>query len=156
MPSVPNADALCRVSNDRSRVRSWPTSPLDLGVSGAAAQFLAITIVVLPLMAVTIMFGELIPKVFGLRNNEWVCLRLSPVMEWFTYCVWFAVWLFETSVTLLMKWGERHWKPSGECAPSSAAGALQELRAIAAMHQMFRDCSQSLYRSDSGKPRRSA
>ena len=105
---------------------------LDLGMSGAAAQFLAIAIVVVPLMAVTITFGELVPKVFALRNKEWVCLRLSPVMEWFTYSVWFAVWLFETSVTLVMKCGERLGKPSSECRASSEEAALQELRAIAA------------------------
>ena len=44
----------------------------------AAATVLAIAVVVIPLTFFTIMFGELMPKVFSLRNKEWVCLRLSP------------------------------------------------------------------------------
>ena len=53
----------------------------------------------LPLTLFTILFGELMPKVFSLRNKEWVCLRLSPLMRWFCFSVWPAVWLFETCVT---------------------------------------------------------
>ena len=52
-----------------------------LGMAPGLAEFLAIALVVLPLSAVTIVCGELVPKVFALRNKEWVCLRLSPVMR---------------------------------------------------------------------------
>ncbi len=51
-----------------------------LGLSPAAANVLAITLIVLPLTAVTIVIGELVPKLFALRNKEWVCLRLSLPM----------------------------------------------------------------------------
>ena len=105
---------------------------LDLGVSPATAQFLAIGIVVVPLTVVTITFGELVPKVFALRNTEWICLRLSPWMQWFAFCVWPAVWLFEVSVTGIMKLGEQCWKPSSVSRSSSEEVALQELRGIAA------------------------
>ncbi len=48
------------------------------GLSPATANVLAIIVVVLPLTGVTIVGGELLPKLFALRNKEWVCLRLSP------------------------------------------------------------------------------
>lgn len=111
---------------------------LDLGVSAAMAQFLAIAIVVIPLTVVTITFGELVPKVFALRNTEWICLRLSPLMRWFAISVWPAVWFFETSVTGITKLGERRWKPIGASRSSSDEVALQELRAIAAVARTSR------------------
>lgn len=109
-----------------------------LGLSAGMAQFIAIAIVVVPLTVVTIIFGELVPKVFALRNKEWVCLKLSPAMEWFAWCTWPAVWLFETSVSVIMSWGERRFrKGRGSIGPSDEA-ALQELRAIAALARMSR------------------
>ena len=53
-----------------------------LGWSWTVSEFLAIALVVVPLTVVTIVFGELVPKVFALRNKEWVCLRMSPAMRW--------------------------------------------------------------------------
>jgi putative hemolysin len=53
-----------------------------MGLRSGFADLLAITIVVVPLSIITITVGELIPKVFALRNAEWVCLRLSPIMRW--------------------------------------------------------------------------
>jgi putative hemolysin len=107
-----------------------------LGISAAAAEILAIAIVVLPLTVVTIIFGELIPKVFALRHAEWVCLKLSPFMRWFALTVWPAVWLFERVVTGIMSWGERRMRPGGTAAPESVE--LQELRATAALARASR------------------
>ncbi|MEX0585633.1 MAG: CBS domain-containing protein, partial [Pirellulales bacterium] len=84
-----------------------------------------------------IIFGELVPKVFALRHKEWVCLKLSPMMEWFSFSVWPAVWFFETSVELIMHWGSR-WQPKQGQGGHSDEGALQELRAIAALARMSR------------------
>ncbi len=56
---------------------------LEWGIPQSLSQILAIALVVLPLTIVTIVVGELVPKVFALRNKEWVCLTLSPIMEWF-------------------------------------------------------------------------
>ena len=61
---------------------------LSLGISGGFAKTLAIAMVVVPLTMVTIIFGELLPKVFALRNKEWVCLQLSPLMQWVSRSVW--------------------------------------------------------------------
>lgn len=103
-----------------------------LALSAPAATVLALAAVVIPLTFLTILFGELVPKVFSLRNKEWVCLRLSPVMRWFCFSVWPAVWLFETSVMTLLAWSERRWRPGSQPAIKSEAVELLELRAHAA------------------------
>lgn len=109
-----------------------------LGMAPGLAEFLAIALVVLPLSAVTIVCGELVPKVFALRNKEWVCLRLSPVMRWFSFSVWPAVWLFETLVMAFMSWGERRWQPRLDAHSKSETGVLQELHAITALARTAR------------------
>jgi putative hemolysin len=109
-----------------------------LGWSAGWADVAAITIVVLPLSFATIVIGELIPKVFALRNKEWVCLQLSPIMRWFALGAWPAVWLFESLVTRVMSWGERRWQARLDRVAKSEASELQELRAIAALARTAR------------------
>jgi putative hemolysin len=58
-------------------------------------------------------------------------------MEWFAYAVWPAVWFFETSVSAIMRWGERRWKKGRREGPSEEP-TLQELRAIAALARTSR------------------
>jgi putative hemolysin len=106
-----------------------------LGVKQGTADVIAIAGVVLPLTVVTIIVGELIPKVFAIRNAEWVCLRLSPFMRWFAFSVWPAVWLFETIVTGVMTWGESMRK-EGSAKPETAE--LHEIRATAALARASR------------------
>jgi putative hemolysin len=103
-----------------------------LGISDGAAELLAVVVIVVPLTFVTILFGELVPKVFSLKNKEWVCLRFSPMMRWFCFSVWPAVWLFETSVTAMLAWSERRWRPRMDPMAKSEAVELLELRAHAA------------------------
>ncbi len=104
----------------------------NLGLSPAFSAVLAIALVVVPLTLFTMMFGELIPKVFSLRNKEWVCLRLSPVMRWFCFSVWPAVWMFEGAVRGIMRWTERRWRPWTDPSVKREAIELLELRAHAA------------------------
>jgi putative hemolysin len=104
----------------------------SFGFSPSLAGFLAITLIVVPLTFVTIMLGELVPKVFAMRHTEWVCLRLSPLMRWFSYVAWPAVWLFEGTVRAMMNWGERRWWKGIGGRPKGEAAALLELRAHAA------------------------
>lgn len=110
----------------------------QLGLHPGWAQFSAITTVVIPLSVVTILFGELLPKVFALRNKEWVCLRLSPGMRWFSFAFWPIVWLFETLVTNLMSWGERRWQHRLDGDAKQEAVELVELRAVAALARTSR------------------
>ncbi len=76
---------------------------LSRGVPESLSQILAIAVVVVPLTIVTIVVGELVPKVFALRNKELVCLALSPVMEWFAISVRPAVWFLKGSVSWIMR-----------------------------------------------------
>lgn len=107
-------------------------------VSPPTAEFLALTIIVVPLTVITILIGELIPKVFALRNKELVCLRLSPVMYWFSMVVWPAVWLLEAAVIGAVAVGERFVFRSGSPASREEAAHLQELRATAALARSSR------------------
>ncbi len=50
-------------------------------ISMTLAQVIAITFIVIPLILVTIIFAELVPKMFALNNKEWLVLRLSPAMK---------------------------------------------------------------------------
>lgn len=102
-------------------LQSW------LGVTPGVAKSLAIAAVVLPLTVVTIIFGELIPKVLAVRNTEAVCLRFSPAMKWLSYTFWPIVWMLESSVKTLIRWVEHLWK-RGEGDDRSKDSQLQELK----------------------------
>ena len=52
-----------------------------LKISAEFADFLAVTMVVIPLSGVTIIVGELIPKTLAIKHSEWVCLAFSPAMR---------------------------------------------------------------------------
>ena len=94
------------------------------GVPESLSQLLAIAIVVLPLTVVTIVAGELVPKVFALRNQEFVCLTLSPIMEWFATSVRPAVWFLETAVSWIMRIAGRYNDDAeGETAIKELHGA---------------------------------
>lgn len=105
------------------------------GWSTQLAEFIALTLVVLPLTAFTILFGELVPKVFALRNPERVCLKLSPAMRCFTFSVWPAVWFFESIVSALANWGQKRLEQKDG---KSESAELQELRASVALARMSR------------------
>ncbi len=104
----------------------------DLGVSPGLAALLAVATVVVPLTVVTIVLGELAPKIFSLRNNEWVCLRLSPWMSGIAGIAWPIVGVLEKSTSIITRWGERRWRQRVPQTKSEAA-ELQELRAVAAL-----------------------
>ena len=106
------------------------------GLSDGVSQILAIALVVLPLTVFTIVFGELVPKVFALRNREWVCLRLSPPMEWFSCSVAPAVWFLDGVVTRIVNWGESSWK--SDSAGDSEEAVIQDLHGAAAVARMTR------------------
>jgi putative hemolysin len=110
----------------------------SLGLSEQMADVAAIALVVIPLTVVTIVLGELIPKVFSLRNAEWVCLTLSPAMRWFSFSVWPAVWLLEFLVIAVMAWGERRLSRGKDAQAKSETAELQDLRASAALARASR------------------
>jgi putative hemolysin len=108
----------------------------QMGFSPVAASVAAIALVVVPLTGMTILCGELMPKLFALRHKEWVCLRLSPMMQWVAISTRPFVWLLERVALTLMSFTERHWK-LGDTVRSEVA-ELQELRAVAALARTAR------------------
>lgn len=103
----------------------------SFGIGETLSEFVAICLVVGPLTAITIVVGELLPKLFSLRNKEWVCLALSPTMRFFAWIAMPIVWGLEASATGLMEFSERFWRPTSEGDFKSESAELQELRAIA-------------------------
>ena len=101
---------------------------LRLGLGRIVTQILTLAIVVAPLTAVTIVVGELVPKVFALRNPERICLLLSPPMEWFAKIVRPAVWFFETVTRLIVSIWHRRTDDEG-----GSEATLQEIRSAAAL-----------------------
>jgi putative hemolysin len=90
-------------------VDEWLTPVLSsyFGVSHHWAQAIALTCFVVPLSAVTIVVGELIPKVFALKNPEWICTGLSPIMWAFAMIFYPPVLLLEWLTTTLVAAIER-------------------------------------------------
>jgi putative hemolysin len=121
-----------------AETRIVPVLREHFAISVGLAEFLAVALVVLPLTIVTIIFGELIPKLFALRNKEWVCLRMSVAMQWFAWSVWPVVWLLETAVMTLMRFGQRFWQAKIDQQVQSESAELQELRASVSLARTSR------------------
>jgi len=115
-----------------------PLLEREFGLSSGTADLIAIATVVVPLTVISIIFGELVPKVFALRNKEMVCLLLSGAMRWFTFSVWPAVRFFEATVTAITHLAERLLKPRFDRTTRSEETHIQELRASAALARASR------------------
>lgn len=97
-------------------------------VREGVADFLAIALLVVPLSAVTIIVGELIPKVFAIRNAELVCLLLSPGMRIFSLLTFPIVWIFEQATKVVVKLATSLLAEHHTALSDNPAG-LHELRA---------------------------
>ena len=78
-------------------------SPLirqSLNLPERFADIIALVCFVVPLAALTTVIGELVPKVLAIKNPEWVCVTLSPVMWAFAVVIYPAVLLFEWMTTI--------------------------------------------------------
>src|SRR5690606_18160913 len=62
--------------------------------------------------------------------QEWVTLRLSPMMNWFAFAVWPLVWCLESTVMFLVHRFEHFWKHRLDRGRGDSM-ELQELRASA-------------------------
>lgn len=85
----------------------------SLSVSPELADILSVAMVVIPLSAVTIIVGELVPKSLALRNSEWVCLRLSPLMKGFASVVYPGMVFLEWITRVLVRAFERRVSTGG-------------------------------------------
>jgi putative hemolysin len=75
----------------------------QLGVSERLADVLALVCFVIPLSAFTIVLGELIPKVLAIKNAEFVCVALSPLMWVLSLVFYPAVLVFEWLTMTLVR-----------------------------------------------------
>lgn len=110
----------------------------DAGLGPKPAAVVAIAAVVIPLTGLTIVLGELVPKLLALRHKEWVCLQLSPAVLWLRIAVWPAVWALENSATLLTAALERFLRVGGLGELGAEEQELQDLRAVASLARAAR------------------
>lgn len=108
----------------------------EIGISYFYAEILSLICLVVPLSAFTIIFAELVPKMFALDNRESVCLALSPIMKAITRIADPVVSFFETIVKKIMSFDRK--KKGGEPADSHEKQSLHELKAAAALARTSR------------------
>ncbi|MBU9889219.1 MAG: hemolysin family protein [Candidatus Omnitrophica bacterium] len=106
-----------------------------LKIPDAAAEIAAIICLVVPLSAFTIIFAELVPKMFALQNKEWVLLSLSPAMKKIAWITHPAVSVFERAVKKVMSINLRKVKAD---AASEEQQGLHELKAAATLARTSR------------------
>ncbi|MDD5085631.1 MAG: hemolysin family protein [Candidatus Omnitrophica bacterium] len=106
-----------------------------LGISEPISKVIAIASLVIPLGFFTIIFSELVPKMFALNNREWVCLRLSGTMKALAQIAYPVVSVFENVVKALIKLGARRWQPPKGIEEHQT---IHELRAAAALARTSR------------------
>ena len=106
-------------------------------LSSGVADFAAVALVVIPLSALTLVVGELFPKVYALKNKEIVCLKLSPAMAVLSRIAFPAVWVLEQTCSLMLDWWDRRWaaRMGGHKAEVTE---MQELRAVVALARTSR------------------
>ena len=100
------------------------------------AEILALICFVIPLGAFTIIFAELVPKMFALENRQRVCLSLSPVMKVILYVANPIVFLFEAVVKKIMWLSFK--KAKNKTASAEDIQSLHELRAAVSLAKTSR------------------
>lgn len=102
-------------------------------LSPRMSEAIALVLFVIPLSAVTIIFGELIPKVFAIENREWVCLRLSPMMRALSLFAAPLANIFEHSVKMLLGLGRRALRNRLETPIGDTASSWHDLKAAVSL-----------------------
>jgi putative hemolysin len=99
------------------------------GLSKTLADIVALAVLVVPLTFVTIVFAELVPKMIALHNNEWVVLRLSPIMRILARAAYPVVWLIEGAVKAVIRLLPHH----SRAQTGAQSQWLHELRAAVSL-----------------------
>jgi len=97
------------------------------GLSVTSADALVLAMLVIPLTYVTIVFAELVPKMVALHNNEWVVLRLSPVMRALSHVAHPVIFVIEGTVKAVVNLVPR------QARPDARGQWLHELRAAVSL-----------------------
>ncbi|MBI3617263.1 MAG: DUF21 domain-containing protein [Candidatus Omnitrophica bacterium] len=98
------------------------------GFSEFASESIALIVFIIPLTFVTIVFGELVPKMFALKHKERVILALSPLMKFFALLFNPAIYVIETTVKKTMSLMSKRFK---EAEGDDKRLRLHELKAAA-------------------------
>lgn len=106
-----------------------------LGISEPLAEFLALVILIIPYSLVTIVFAELVPKMFALNNREFICLKLSPLMKVFSILAYPVVTVLERVVKFFLRAGDKsgYFKKASDDQPG-----LHELNAAVTLARASR------------------
>lgn len=108
----------------------------NLGASKVMAEALSLAALVIPLSSFTIIFAELIPKTYALKNNEWVILKLSKTMLYFTYIAYPVISTLENIVKAANKFIGK--KLPNNSQVSDTQSSLYELTAALALARTSR------------------
>ncbi len=100
------------------------------------AHILSVALVVFPLSFMTIVFAELTPKTFALKNKEWVVLKLSPYVRPLYNFLFPVVGIMEDIVGFLTKKTLRKNVDPKE-AQKAAMADLRAAVAIASNSRLF-------------------
>lgn len=112
-----------------------PYLMLRFGLSGLLSEMIALFIFIIPLTFVTIIFGELVPKMFALKNKEKVVLALSPVMKSFSMLFNPVIATIEAVVKNIMKVMPKKYE---ETASEEKRTRLHELKAAVSLAKASR------------------
>lgn len=101
------AGAIAAATGGAGAQESFTPFFTKIGMPSFYAEILALVCLVIPLSAFTIIFAELVPKMFALDNRESVCLALSPIMKAVARIADPVVSFFETIVKKVMLLGKK-------------------------------------------------
>jgi len=128
------AGAIAAATGGAGAQESFTPFFAKLGIPDFYAEILSLLSIVIPLTVFTIIFAELVPKMFALDNRESVCLKLSPAMKAIAKIAAPAVSFFEIAVKKVMSLGAK--KTKDEFAVDKQS--LHELKAAAALARASR------------------
>ncbi|MDD4004336.1 MAG: hemolysin family protein [Elusimicrobiaceae bacterium] len=74
----------------------------EFAFSNATSEIIGIVLFVLPLSVFTIIFSELVPKMFAIENNEAITLALSPAMRLLYGICYPLIRVFEKAVRVMV------------------------------------------------------
>lgn len=80
-----------------------------LKIPAFGASMLALIFLIIPLTFVIVVFGELVPKVLALNNNERVVLKLSPIMKFLAAVANPVISVIEAAVKGIVKLAGKLW-----------------------------------------------
>lgn len=106
------------------------------GLAKDVADIVSLIILIIPLSIVTIIFAELIPKTYAIKNSEWVILNLSKTMKSFALIAYPAVSFLENIVKAAIRYIDK--KAPRKAATADAQGSLHELTAAISLARTSR------------------